>query len=101
MISINTPEINSGTSAMADVEVALAPADAGAVACNASNGIVGIAVLPNGGRGAGPASPGGQRRTGGTQPGQGPGGGSTTGGTTKNQAPGGHSRSASPGHGTH
>ena len=98
VISINTPEINSGTSAMSDVEVALAPADAGPVACNASNGIVGIAVLPNGGRGAGAASPGG---TGGTQPGQGPGGGSTTGGTTKNQAPGGHSRSASPGHGTH
>jgi hypothetical protein len=98
VISINTPEINSGTSAMSDVEVALAPADAGAVACNASNGIVGIAVLPNGDRGAGAANPGG---TGGTQPGQGPGGGSTTGGTTKNQAPGSHSRSASPGHGTH
>ena len=29
------------------------------------------------------------------------GGGSTTGGTTKNQAPGGHSRTASPGNGTH
>jgi hypothetical protein len=98
VISINTPEINSGASAMSDVEVALPPVDAGAVACNASNGIVGIAVLPNGGRGAGAASPGG---TGGTQPGQGTGGGSTTGGTTKNQAPGGHSRSASPGHGTH
>jgi hypothetical protein len=102
VISISTPGINSGTSAMADVEVALTPADAGAVACNASNGIVGIAVLPNGGRGAGAASPGGSNGgTGGTQPGQGTGGGSTTGGTTKNQAPGGHSRSASPGHGTH
>jgi hypothetical protein len=103
VIAIDAPEINSGTSAMDDVEVALAPADSGAVACNASNGIVGIAVLPNGGRGAGQANPGGSNGgTGGTQPGQGPGGGSTTGGgTTKNQTPGGHSKSASPGHGTH
>jgi hypothetical protein len=97
--AIDTPQINSGSSAMADVEVALAPADAGAVACNAANGLVGIAALPNGGRGAGVASPGG---TSGPQPGQGPGGGSTTsGGTTGNQAPGRHSRSAQPGHGTH
>jgi len=34
------------------VEVALNPTDAGAVACNAANGIVGIAVLPAAGQGA-------------------------------------------------
>ena len=90
VIAIQTPQINSGTSAMADVEVALTPADAGAVACNASNGIVGISVLPDNGRDAGSANSGGNT---GTQPSQG-----TTGGTTGNPSPGGHSRSAPPGH---
>ena len=42
------------------MEVAVNPSDAGAVACNAANGIVSIAVLPNGGRGGGiPGAPGG------------------------------------------
>lgn len=90
VVAISTPQINSGSAATADVEVALTPADAGAVACNASNGIVGIAVLPNSGRDAGVASPGGNT---GTQPGQG-----NTGGTTGNPSPNGHSRSAPPGH---
>ena len=98
--AILTPEVNSGTSAIADVEVALAPADAGAVACNASNGIVGIAVLPNGGRDAGGTGPG-------AQPGAGTGSGTTNGGTTNGSTtnggtgkPGGR-RSKTSGHGTH
>ncbi len=48
----------SGSTAIADVEVALNPSDAGPVACNASNGIVGIAVLPDRGRGAAAAPAG-------------------------------------------
>jgi hypothetical protein len=58
VLAVGTPSTISGSTAIADVEVALNPSDAGAVACNASNGIVGIAVLPDGGRG-GPASPAG------------------------------------------
>ena len=66
VLAVGAPSATSGSTAVADVEVALNPSDAGAVACNASNGIVGIAVLPNGGRGAAgtggtpsaPASPG-------------------------------------------
>ena len=69
---------------MSDVEVALSPADSGAVACNASNGLVGIAILPNGGRGAHGGAPGT--------------GGSGTGGAG---APGaGSSTTASPGTGS-
>jgi len=41
---------------VSDVEVAVNPSDAGPVACNAANGIVGIAVLPDGGRGAAAAA---------------------------------------------
>jgi hypothetical protein len=52
VLAINIPPISSGSGSSDDVEVALNPADAGAVACNASNGIVGVAALPNGGRGA-------------------------------------------------
>jgi hypothetical protein len=74
VLAIGAPAATSGSGAQADVEVAVNPADAGAVACNAANGIVGIAVLPDGvsaaaaapgsaagstspGRGAGSASP--------------------------------------------
>jgi hypothetical protein len=39
---------STSSSAVADVRVAVNPADAGAVACNSSNGIVGIAILPAG-----------------------------------------------------
>jgi hypothetical protein len=56
VLAIGTPSVTSGSSALADVEVAVNPAEAGAVACNAANGMVGIAVLPSGGAGAG--SPG-------------------------------------------
>lgn len=50
VLAITSPPTSS--SAVSDVRVALNPNDAGAVACNASNGFVGIAVLPNGGKGA-------------------------------------------------
>jgi len=61
VLAIAVPSASSGSSAAADVQVALNPRDAGAVACNASNGIVGIAVLPAGGQrsgGTGPPQPG-------------------------------------------
>jgi hypothetical protein len=52
VLAVVTPAATSGSTAIADVEVALNPTDAGAVACNAANGIVGIAVLPAAGQGA-------------------------------------------------
>jgi hypothetical protein len=51
VLAIGRPAADAGSSAVADVQVAVNPTDAGAVACNAANGMVGIAVLP----GAGPA----------------------------------------------
>jgi hypothetical protein len=47
VLDITNPA-SSSSSAVADVRVAVAPADAGAVACNSSNGIVGLAILPAG-----------------------------------------------------
>jgi hypothetical protein len=98
VLQVATPNAASGSSAMADVEVALDPADAGRVACNASNGIVGIAVLPNGGRGAQAGS-----NPGGSLPGPGGGGrGGQAGRGGQGKAPGGgKTSSASPGNGTH
>ena len=93
VLGIVTPNASSGSSALADVEVALNPDTAGSVACNASNGIVGIAVLPNGGRGAQNANP----NPGGAVPGAGPGSGGQGGGHTR--APNGKSRSGSPNNG--
>ncbi len=58
VLSVAAPAATSGSSAQADVQVALNPADAGPVACNAANGAVGIAVLPAGGALSGPASSG-------------------------------------------
>jgi hypothetical protein len=65
VLAINTPPANSGSSASADVVVALTPSSAGAVACNASNGVVGLAVLPAGGQqqSAAPGAPGTQAGT--------------------------------------
>lgn len=61
----------AGASGMTDVKVALSPSDAGAVACSAANGLVGIAVLPSG---TGGQSGGTQSSPGGTQsPGAGQG----------------------------
>jgi hypothetical protein len=60
VLAIGAPSTVSGSTAVADVEVAVNPSDAGPVACNAANGIDSIAVLPNGGRGGGiPGAPGG------------------------------------------
>ncbi len=77
VLSVVVPSASSGSSAAANVEVAVDPRDAGAVACNASNAIVGLAVLPAGGqRAAGAGSSSAQPGTGGQpgtsgQPGQG------------------------------
>jgi hypothetical protein len=48
VLDITNPA-SSSSSAVADVRVAVDPASAGAVACNSSNGIVGLAILPAGG----------------------------------------------------
>jgi hypothetical protein len=50
----------SSSSAVADVEVALSPATAGAVACSASNGILGVSINPGSSvsQGAGTTFPG-------------------------------------------
>jgi hypothetical protein len=90
VLSMTAPGVGSGSSSQLDVEVALAPADAGQVACNAANAIVGLAVLPNDGRGAAGAVPGGVS-PGGTAP--------LRGGHSK--APTGSTSSAKPGHRTH
>jgi hypothetical protein len=50
---------SSTSNAVDDVQVALNPPDAGPVACNAANGIVGIGILPGNGQGAAAAAPGG------------------------------------------
>jgi hypothetical protein len=87
VLAIGAPAATSGSQAQADVEVAVNPADAGAVACNAANGVVGIAVLPAGGAvGLGPTS----GKT--TTPNSGAGSTAPGGGTG--------SASASPGAGT-
>jgi hypothetical protein len=58
VLGITRPS-SSSSSAVADVRVAVNPADGGAVACNSSNGIVGIAILPIlGGAASGPAASG-------------------------------------------
>lgn len=69
VLAITRPASTS-SSAVADVRVAINPADAGAVACSSSNGLVGIAILPTGRaalapaaqptRTAGTTTPGGQ-----------------------------------------
>ena len=47
VLAVTLPSASSGSD-QDDVVVALDPASAGAVACNASNGVVGVAVLPGG-----------------------------------------------------
>ena len=87
-----TRPASSSSSAVADVRVAVNPADDGAGACNASNGIVGIAVLPVLGRaGSAPASSSAGSSTPAVQPGQ----------TQSSTTPGGQASSTpSPGTGT-
>lgn len=52
VLGISAPAAAASQSAI-DVRVALTPAAAGAVACNAANGNVGVAMLPRPGSGAG------------------------------------------------
>jgi hypothetical protein len=59
VLAIGQPAASSASSAVADVQVAIDPADAGVVACNAANGLVGIAVLPAAGAGVAAPAPGG------------------------------------------
>lgn len=80
VLAIGAPSATSGSTAVADVEVAVNPSDAGPVACNAANGIVGIAVLPDGGRGAAAAA--------GAGAGSGPGGATPGGTSSASAAPG-------------
>lgn len=49
---IGTPGADSGNGGAVDVDLAVNPFTAGAVACAASNGIAGIGVMPAGGQGA-------------------------------------------------
>jgi hypothetical protein len=109
VLAIAAPSTTSGSTAIADVEVALNPSDAGPVACNAANGIVGIAVLPNGGRGAaaaaGAGSSLGASTAGSGTAGSGTAGSGTAGGGTPTPSgpagPGGTaSASAAPGTGS-
>ena len=72
VLAIGAPSATSGSTATADVEVAVNPSDAGPVACSAANGVVGIAVLPDGGRGAAAAGGGAGSRPGRAAPGSTP-----------------------------
>jgi hypothetical protein len=54
---ITQPSATSGNSGGEDVDLAVNPRAAGAVACNASNGVAGITVLPANGQGAAAAAP--------------------------------------------
>jgi len=89
VLAIAVPSATSGSSAAADVQIALDPRAAGQVACNAANGDVAVGVLPPGGQQSGGT---GQPSSQGGQPNQGGSGGS--GGKTT--PPGGASPSASP-----
>jgi hypothetical protein len=86
VLAIGAPSATSGSTAIADVEVALNPTDAGPVACNAANGIVGIAVLPNGGQGAAAAAAGAAAA--GAGPGSGPGRATPGSASSASAAPG-------------
>jgi len=52
VLSIGRPASTTGTT-VSDVQVAVNPIDAGSVACSAANGVVGVAILPGTGQGAG------------------------------------------------
>jgi hypothetical protein len=78
VLGITAPSVTAG-SQDADVQVAVSPADAGAVACAAANGIAGLAVRPPGARsgtgtgtGAGGQPNQGGPGSGGTAPGGSP-----------------------------
>ena len=69
MLNVSAPSATS-SSAVADVEVALSPATAGAVACNASNGILSVAVAPGSFLSQNPATAGGSGSPAGVTPSQ-------------------------------
>jgi hypothetical protein len=54
---VTLPSATSGNSGGEDVDLAVNPRAAGAVACSASNGVAGITVLPANGQGAAAAAP--------------------------------------------
>lgn len=64
VLGITAPSVTAG-SQDADVQVAVSPADAGAVACAAANGIAGISVRPPGARAGTGTGAGGQPNQGG------------------------------------
>jgi len=69
VLNVSAPSATS-SSAVADVEVALSPATAGAVACNASNGILSVAVAPGSFLSQNPATSGGSGSPAGVTPSQ-------------------------------
>ena len=88
VLAVTRPASQS-SSAVADVRVAVNPADGGAVACNSSNGIVGIAIVPV----LGPAASAPAASAPAAQPGKASGAGTTPGGQAS-------STPSSPGTGT-
>jgi hypothetical protein len=89
VLGITAPSVTAG-SQDADVQVAVSPADAGAVACAAANGIAGISVRPPGARAGTGTGAGGQPSQGG--PGS---GGTAPGGSPSPSVPVSPSPSAS------
>jgi hypothetical protein len=83
VLGLTAPSVTAG-SQDADVQVAVSPADAGAVACAAANGIAGLTVRPPGAH-AGPEGGTGAGAGAGGRPNQGPGAGS--GGTVPGGSP--------------
>lgn len=51
VLSIGRPANSTGTT-VSDVQLAVSPPDAGAVACSAANGVVGVAIRPGSGQAA-------------------------------------------------
>ena len=89
VLGITAPSVTAG-SQDADVQVAVSPADAGAVTCAAANGIAGISVRPPGARAGTGTGAGGQPNQGG--PGS---GGTAPGGSPSPSVPVSPSPSAS------
>jgi hypothetical protein len=72
VLAISVPSATSGSSAAADVQVAVDQRAAGQVACNAANGVVAIGVLPPAGQqGSGTGQQGGGTGQQSPRPGQG------------------------------
>lgn len=80
VLGLSAPPASAGGSAV-DVRVAVYPSAAGAIACNAANGNVGIALLPSSGGGQARAPSAAQSSPPGRAGGGAPGGRSGTGGS--------------------